>query len=231
MNGTADSFLRAEGVGMAYKLGGKTIPVLEDVSLSIAHGESVAIVGPSGAGKSTLLHILGGLQNPTAGRVLLQEQSLYGMPSGTRTALRARRIGFVFQSFHLLPELDVLENVMLPSMALGKLPPDIRGRGMDLLKAVGLEERWNHTPLELSGGEQQRVALARALVNDPEIVFADEPTGSLDSKTGNQVLKCLFALTQTRVRTLIVVTHNQEVASACQRLIQMKDGRIETASK
>lgn len=226
MNGSAEQGIQAEGVGMAYKLAGKALSVLEEVSLSIAHGESVAIVGPSGAGKSTLLHILGGLQNPTSGRVRLQGQDLYAMSPSGRTALRAQRIGFVFQSYHLLPELDVLENVLLPSMALGKPTSDIRNKCMDLLKAVGLEDRWNHTPLELSGGEQQRVALARALVNDPDIVFADEPTGSLDSKTGSQVLQCLFALAKTKVRTLVLVTHNQEVASSCGRLIHMRDGRI-----
>jgi predicted ABC-type transport system involved in lysophospholipase L1 biosynthesis ATPase subunit len=229
MTESSASLIRAENVGMAYRLAGKTLPVLEGVSLSIAAGERVAIVGPSGAGKSTLLHVLGGLQNPTAGRVFIQDQDVYRTPAAARTALRARRIGFVFQSYHLLPELDVLENVMLPSMALGRPGPGVRDYGMHLLKAVGLEERWNHTPLELSGGEQQRVALARALMNDPEILFADEPTGSLDSKTGALVLQYLFALADTKSRTLVIVTHNTEVAGACMRTIRMKDGRIEDA--
>jgi putative ABC transport system ATP-binding protein len=221
------SFLSAENIGMAYKLAGKTLPVLVDVSLTIQQGERVAIVGPSGAGKSTLLHILGGLQNPTAGRVMLQDQDVYGLSSPERTTLRARRIGFVFQSYHLLPELDVLENVLLPTMALGRSTSQARDKSMELLKAVGLADRWNHTPLELSGGEQQRVALARALVNDPDILFADEPTGSLDSHTGAHVLQCLFALTESKARTLVIVTHNAEVAGACMRTIRMKDGRIE----
>ena len=219
-------FLKADSVGMAYQLMGKTIPVLTDVSLSIRQGERLAIVGPSGAGQSTLLHILGGLQNPTAGRVSLQGQDIYAFPSHQRTALRARRVGFVFQSYHLLPELDVLENVMLPTMALGEARATARARSMDLLKAVNLENRWNHTPLELSGGEQQRVALARALVNDPDVLLADEPTGSLDSRTGAHVLACLFSLAETKGRTLVIVTHNAEVAASCMRTIQMKDGRI-----
>ncbi len=227
MSQSPASLLRAEGVGVSYRLAGKTLPVLEDVSISIFAGERVAIVGPSGAGKSTLLHVLGGLQNPTGGRVFIQEQDVYRMPSATRTAMRAKRIGFVFQSYHLLPELDVLENVMLPAMAVGRLNSEVRASGLRLLKAVGLEERWNHTPLELSGGEQQRVALARSLMNDPEILFADEPTGSLDSKTGALVLRYLFELTASRSRTLVIVTHNAEVAAACMRTIRMKDGRVE----
>jgi predicted ABC-type transport system involved in lysophospholipase L1 biosynthesis ATPase subunit len=227
MSEPSDSLIRAEGVGMAYRLAGKTLPVLEDVSLSVTSGERVAIVGPSGAGKSTLLHVLGGLQNPTGGRVFIQDRDIYRMPPAARTALRAKRIGFVFQAYHLLPELDVLENVMLPSMALGRSGAGTRECGMHLLKAVGLEARWNHTPLELSGGEQQRVALARALMNDPEILFADEPTGSLDSKTGALVLQYLFALADTKKRTLVIVTHNTEVAGACMRTIRMKDGKIE----
>jgi predicted ABC-type transport system involved in lysophospholipase L1 biosynthesis ATPase subunit len=221
------SFISAETIGMAYTLAGKTLPVLEGVSLAVERGERVAIVGPSGAGKSTLLHILGGLQNPTTGRVSFQGRDVYGMSSAARSELRARRIGFVFQSYHLLPELDVLENVMLPSMALGRPPADIRERCLALLRTVGLENRWNHTPLELSGGEQQRVALARALINDPDILLADEPTGSLDSRTGSHVLDCLFKLAESRMRTLVIVTHNAEVAAACMRTIRMKDGRIE----
>ncbi len=228
MSEHAAPMIQAEQVGMAYTLAGKTLSVLEGVSLRIAAGERVAIIGPSGAGKSTLLHILGGLQKPTRGRVAIQGEDVYRQAPAARTEMRARRIGFVFQAYHLLPELDVLENVVLPAMALGRAGRAVRARGMNLLKAVGLEDRWNHTPYELSGGEQQRVALARALMNDPEILLADEPTGSLDSKTGAQVLDYLFAFTRERSRTLVVVTHNADVAGACMRTIRMRDGRIET---
>ncbi|MFO7535999.1 MAG: ABC transporter ATP-binding protein [Kiritimatiellia bacterium] len=228
MSAALEPLIQTDCAGMAYRLPGKLLPVLEEVTVAIAAGEHVAIMGPSGAGKSTLLHILGGLQNPTSGRVLLQGQDLYrSFSPSARTALRARRFGFVFQAYHLLPELDVLENVILPTMALGAPAAGVRERALELLKAVGLADRWHHTPLELSGGEQQRVALARALMNDPEILLADEPTGSLDSKTGAQVLEQLFTLADTKSRTLIVVTHNTEVAAACTRVIRMKDGRIE----
>ena len=219
--------IRADGIGMAYTVAGKTLPVLDSITLAIAAGEQVAVVGPSGAGKSTLLHILGGLQNPTRGRVTLDGEDLYGLTPAARTAWRARRIGFVFQAYHLLPELDVLENVTLPALALGRIGQAARQRGLALLDAVGLAARSAHTPAELSGGEQQRVALARALMNDPEILLADEPTGSLDSRTGALVLDYLFAFARDRARTLVVVTHNADVAAACGRTVRMRDGRLD----
>ena len=221
--------MESNEVGREYRIGANRLTVLTDVTVQIAAGETVAIVGPSGAGKSTLLHILGGLDRPTRGTVHLGGEDLYALSASRRTELRAGRIGFVFQSYHLLPELDVVGNVELPAMARrGALrrASEIRRRAMELLSTVGLEARWNHTPLELSGGEQQRVALARALMNDPEIVLADEPTGNLDTATGEQVLRYLFELTRERGHTLVMVTHNEQVATRCHRVLRMKDGRM-----
>ncbi len=222
--------VRAEGITKTYLMGGRPLTVLKKVSVSVSPGETVAIIGPSGAGKSTLLHALGGLDQPTEGTVWFKEQSLYRLTPRERTMVRARRIGFVFQSYHLLPELDVLENVMLPTMALWNMRhqrTEHRQRAQILLETVGLSNRLTHTPLELSGGEQQRVALARALMNEPELVLADEPTGNLDSVTGESILKCLFAVTRERRHTLILVTHNDDVARRCDRVIRMKDGCVQ----
>jgi ABC-type lipoprotein export system ATPase subunit len=225
-----EAMVQAEAVSKVYRMGHRSLRVLGEVSVSVSPGESVAIVGPSGAGKSTLLHALGGLDEPTAGTVRFRGRDLYRLSARERTEIRARHIGFVFQSYHLLPELDVLENVLLATMALGAPRRTLRqhrARAEALLGAVGLAERLDHTPLELSGGEQQRVALARAMINDPELVLADEPTGNLDSVTGAQVLERLFALTRERRHTLVLVTHNAELAASCSRTIRLKDGHIE----
>jgi len=211
-------------------MGSRDLQVLRGVSVAIEEGESLAIMGPSGAGKSTLLHALGGLDRPTSGSVIFKGRELYGLTVRERTAIRARRIGFVFQSYYLLPELDVLENVILPTLSFWAARRQLsqhRSKAEALLAAVGLAERLRHTPLELSGGEQQRVALARALMNDPELVLADEPTGNLDTATGEQVLQCLFALAGERRQTLILVTHNPDIAARCHRVIRLRDGRIE----
>ncbi|MEI7879791.1 MAG: ABC transporter ATP-binding protein [bacterium] len=221
--------VKAEAITKTYLMGGRPLTVLKKVSVVVQPGETVAIIGPSGAGKSTLLHALGGLDQPTEGAVWFKGQSVYQMTPRERTLIRARHIGFVFQSYHLLPELDVLENVLLPTMALWimrRQRAEHRRRAESLLEQVGLSDRLGHTPLELSGGEQQRVALARALMNEPELVLADEPTGNLDSVTGEAILKCLFAMTRERRHTLILVTHNDEVANRCDRIIRMKDGCV-----
>ncbi len=221
--------VKAEGITKTYMMGGRPLTVLKKVSVAIQPGETVAIIGPSGAGKSTLLHALGGLDQPSEGQVWFKDQSLYRMSPRECTLIRARHIGFVFQSYHLLPELDVLENVMLPTMAIWKMRryrAEHRQRAAALLETVGLSDRLGHTPLELSGGEQQRVALARALMNEPELVLADEPTGNLDSVTGEAILNCLFSMTRERRHTLILVTHNDEVAQRCDRIIHMKDGCV-----
>jgi len=225
-----EEIVKAEAVTKSYLMGKRSLTVLDKVSVGIRPGEAVAVIGPSGAGKSTLLHALGGLDQPTTGEVWFKGQSIYKMSPQERTMMRARHVGFVFQSYHLLPELDVVENVLLPTLTIWNLRRD-RAKHLEraerLLDTVGLSDRLRHTPLELSGGEQQRVALARALMNEPELVLADEPTGNLDSVTGEHILKCLFELTRERRHTLVLVTHNNEIAARCDRIIRMKDGRIE----
>jgi len=220
-----DTILQAENIERSYTIGKTTLDVLKGVSLEIKSGETVAIMGESGSGKSTLLHVMGGLDSPKAGKVHFQGQSVYGMSSARRSRFRAKNVGFVFQSFHLLPELDILENVALPAMAL-RSSGDAKNRAAELLTEVGLGERIGHRPQELSGGEQQRAALARALMNEPDIVFTDEPTGNLDSKTGDKVLHYLFQLVESRGHTLVLVTHSKDVAARCSRQLVLKDGLL-----
>ncbi len=216
-------------VSKTYMLGKTAVPVLRDVSLAVRAGEVVSIIGASGSGKSTLLHILGALDQPSGGIVQFQKCDLYALSAARRTVVRGKHIGFVFQFYHLLPELDVLENVMLPALSRRSAIGGMRERAQSLLAAVGLAGRANHLPMELSGGEQQRAALARALMNQPGLVLADEPTGNLDSVTGSQVLKFLFALTRGEGRTLILVTHNIAVARLCDRVLELKGGRLQDA--
>ena len=220
------TILRAEEVHKTYHIGRRTVEVLHGVSLTIQRGETLSIMGASGAGKSTLMHILGGLDRPDAGDVFFEETSLVKMKPAKRAAFRAKRCGFIFQSYHLLPELDVRQNVILPSMAAGT-GRDVKARAEELLEKVGLSGRMDHRPMELSGGEQQRVAIARALMNDPDLILADEPTGNLDSHTGENILNNLFDLAQSANRTLIIVTHNEAVARRCQRELILKDGKLE----
>lgn len=246
------ALLDARDISKKYSPGKVLVQVLSGASISVERGESVAIIGRSGAGKSTLLHILGGLDAPDSGTVAFNGQSFYNKfdsagPDATmrrwlpdalrlrvaaahfRNLIRARHIGFVFQGYHLLPELSVIENAILPAMtALGAAAhvTDIRQRGMELLTAVGLAERAEHMPLELSGGEQQRLALARALMNNPELVLADEPTGNLDDATGRQVLDFLFGLSKDQKRTVVLVTHNEKVAGQCDRVLRLANGQI-----
>jgi predicted ABC-type transport system involved in lysophospholipase L1 biosynthesis ATPase subunit len=219
-----EAILKADQLERVYTIGKTALEVLKGVSMEINAGETVSIMGESGSGKSTLLHVLGGLDKPKTGAVHFKGQNVYGMSPSRRARFRAENVGFVFQSFHLLPELDVVENVSLPSLAVNGDKASAKARAMELLAEVGLSERIGHRPQELSGGEQQRVALARALMNEPDIIFADEPTGNLDSKTGDKVLHYLFQLVEARRHTLVLVTHNQEVASRCSRELLLKDG-------
>ena len=200
------------------------LTIVDEVSLGILAGESVAVTGPSGAGKSTLLALLAGLDVPTRGRVLLEGQDLTQLDEDGRARLRAQRVGFVFQSFHLIPALTALENVMLPLELAGR--GDARRAAAETLRRVGLSERTGHYPRQLSGGEQQRVALARAFVTQPAVLFADEPTGNLDTVTGARVGELLFELNANAHTTLVLVTHDRELAARCARMVQMEAGRV-----
>ncbi len=217
--------LCATNLHKSYHLHGQALPILRGASFEAHPGESLAIVGRSGAGKSTLLHVLGGLDRPEAGEVTIDGKGLYALSAAKRTRLRAASIGFVFQAYHLLPEMDIVENVMLPGMALGKQSrKHLRAKAEALLERVGLKDRLRHTPLELSGGEQQRAAIARALMNEPPVILADEPTGNLDAKTGAHVLTLLFELAQERQSVLAMVTHSPETAALCTRTLILQDG-------
>lgn len=213
--------LVAENLCRSFKVGSRKIDVLRGISLSIERGESVFLVGASGAGKTTLLYTLAGLERPEAGTVALNGTSLYASSGNALARLRNQQMGFVFQSYFLLPELTALENVLVPAMIRGT---DARERAVSLLETVGLADRQSHLPTELSGGEQQRVAIARALINDPGILFADEPTGNLDSSTGGGIMDLLLALVRERAKTLVVVTHDARLASLGDRRLEVADG-------
>ena len=219
--------LLAKHLFKTYLLAHSEIRVLQGVNLEVAHGETVAIIGRSGAGKSTLLHTLGGLDRPQAGSVEIDGVPLYHGRQKTCNAIRSKKIGFVFQSYHLLPEMTITENVLLPALS-GPHPPwrVLRERALTLLAQVGLAERAEHKPPELSGGEQQRAALARALVNDPGLILADEPTGNLDAVTGRQVIDLLFKLSKVRGLSLVMVTHSPDLARLCSRVFELRDGRL-----
>ena len=219
-----NSVLKAENLSKQVSSPEGPLTIVHGVSLDIVAGESVAIVGASGAGKSTLLALLAGLDLPTTGRVLLAGTDLTKLDEDGRARLRAQRVGFVFQSFHLIPALTALENVMLPLELAGR--PDARRGALDTLSRVGLKERTGHYPRQLSGGEQQRVAIARAFVTQPAVLFADEPTGNLDTTTGGRVGELLFELNAHSRTTLVLVTHDRELASRCERIIQMEAGRV-----
>ena len=200
------------------------LTILDDVDLSVGAGESVAIVGASGAGKSTLLALLAGLDEPSAGEVWLDGRELTRLDEDGRAAVRAEHVGFVFQSFHLVPSLTALENVMLPLELAGR--KDAREAAREVLAKVGLGGRLGHYPRQLSGGEQQRVAIARAFVTGPSVLFADEPTGNLDTATGERVSRLLFDLNQASGTTLVLVTHDRELAARCDRVIEIDAGRL-----
>lgn len=221
----SETILRAEEVHKTYYIGKRAVEVLHGVSLTIQRGETVSIMGASGAGKSTLMHILGGLDQPDSGDVFFEETSLVKMNPAKRAAFRAKRCGFIFQSYHLLPELDVRQNVILPSMAAGN-GRNVKARAEELLERVGLAGRMDHRPMELSGGEQQRVAIARAMANSPAVFLADEPTGNLDLRTSEEIMRLLLSINASGT-TVIVATHDQYLVDAYrQRLVELHNGRL-----
>jgi len=219
-----DTVLEAAGLGKQVSSPEGTLAILSDVSLAISRGETVAVMGASGAGKSTLLALLAGLDEPTSGRVHLAGSDLTALDEDGRAAVRARHVGFVFQSFHLVPSLTALENVMLP-LELARRG-DARAASLEVLARVGLAGRVGHYPRQLSGGEQQRVAIARAFVTRPDVLFADEPTGNLDAATGERIMELLFGLNAETGATLVLVTHDQALAARCGRVIRLDAGRV-----
>ena len=218
--------LSAQSVRKSYHLGGRELSVLQGVNLDLHKGEFLALQGSSGSGKSTLLQLLGGLDRPSAGSILFNGSPLRVQTPFQSAQFRGRHVGFVFQAYHLLPDLDALENVMLPAQVQRLSQSIIQNRARDLLDRVGLRARMNHRPSELSGGEQQRVAIARALMNKPEIVLADEPTGNLDTATELEVIELLKDLHKDRRLTLMVATHDETVAKVAQRVVHLKDGKV-----
>jgi putative ABC transport system ATP-binding protein len=209
-----------------YNLGSTCVDVLKDINITINKGEFISIMGPSGSGKSTLLYIIGGLDKPTSGSIKINGNELSSMNDVEESEMRRRDIGFVFQFYNLIPNLNVEENILLPILLDRKKMKDYKEKLEDILGIVSLWERRHHTPRELSGGQQQRVAIARALINDPEIILADEPIGNLDSKTGIEVMELLRKINLERQRTIVQVTHSREAADYGNRIINVKDGRV-----
>ena len=233
-DGLGEVVLAARDVRKSFAIGERSLEVLHGTDFDLRQSERLCLMGASGAGKSTLLHILGLLEQPTEGRVILAGEDAWSLPARRRAELRNRHIGFVFQFYHLLPELDAVENVMLPGM-IARTGPRFRRRvgrerARELLTRFGLAERLEHRPSQLSGGERQRVAIARALFLDPEVLIADEPTGNLDTQTGDRVLDLLLAEQETRGLALLLVTHDERIAARCERTLTMEDGLIQADS-
>jgi putative ABC transport system ATP-binding protein len=216
--------IRTENMTRTYRVGNSTVNALRGVNIAVKTGEFVALMGPSGSGKSTMMHLLGCLDTPTAGRYLLEERDVSTLSKDERARVRNHRIGFIFQTFNLLPRLNALENVELP-LLYGQYDEDVRQRASKALERVGLLQRAQHRPTELSGGERQRVAIARALVTHPALILADEPTGNLDSKTGADIMRLLVELCGEG-RTILMVTHDAQVAAHAGRILHMQDGEI-----
>ena len=222
-----NNLISVKDVYLTYKLERNYIPVLRGLNLEVYRNEWLCLLGASGSGKTTLLNLIGCLEHPDKGTISYNGINVCDISKKSRSQLRIKNIGFIFQAYHLLPELNILENVKLPSMLNGCFGKKSTEKAEELLSRVGLKDRLRHRPAELSGGEQQRVAMARALINDPELVLADEPTGNLDSKTGEGILEIFKELHNNRARTIIMVTHNPEVAKLSDRVAVIRDGEIE----
>lgn len=217
--------MNLEKVTKIYGTGETQVTALDGVSLEVASGEVVSVVGHSGSGKTTLLNMMGALDRPTSGRIFLEEEEISRIPEHQLYRVRREKIGFIFQSFHLIPTLNALENVLAPTLPLGERRFEERAR--ELLESVGLGARLPHRPSQLSGGEMQRVAIARALIHEPKLILADEPTGNLDSKTGEEIINLLLRLNKEKGVTLVIVTHEPEIAKKADRTVSIRDGRIE----
>jgi putative ABC transport system ATP-binding protein len=226
MEQVSEFIVRTRDVRKVYQMGKVEVEALRGVTLDIKRGEYISIMGPSGSGKSTLFNMIGGLDKPTSGSVYINEVDLAQLDAYELAWLRCRTIGYIFQTFNLIPVMTALENVTLPMIFAGVPEDERRDRGMELLKRVGLAERWNHKPTELSGGQQQRVAIARALANDPAIILADEPTGNLDLKTGREIIQLLKELNEEKGVTIISATHDLKMLDVSDRVIWIRDGRI-----
>ena len=222
----SENLLSARGLKKSYAIGKRTLEVLRGVDVEIPRGDFLALRGASGAGKSTLLHLIGGLDTPNAGEIFFAGENLSRFSERRLTDFRNRRVGFVFQSYHLLPELTALENVCLPGRVARLSASAVTQRATELLARVGLAERVDHKPSELSGGEQQRVAIARALINEPVLLLADEPTGNLDSHTGGEIMELLKSLRTEKQTTLVIATHDSKVAALAPRVIELVDGLV-----
>lgn len=221
-----EAIIETKGLYKTFKLGEVDVEVLKDINLTIESGEFASIMGPSGSGKSTLLYLIGGLDKPTAGSVKVKGSELSEMKDKEQSIMRRRDIGFVFQFYNLIPNLNVEENVMLPILLDGKSMKNSRERLDEILDIVGLADRRRHTPRELSGGQQQRVAIARALINEPDIILADEPIGNLDSQTGTEVMQLLQRINKEKGKTIVQVTHSKEAAEYGNRIINVRDGKV-----
>jgi ABC-type lipoprotein export system ATPase subunit len=221
-----DALLQAKAIHKTYLLGRRSLEVLSGVDVELKRGDFLALLGASGAGKSTLLHLLGGLDTPSQGEIWLAGRNLGTLPGKELARVRNKEVGFIFQAYYLLPELDALENVCLPAR-MARVPASvIEVRGRELLERVGLKDRLEHKPYELSGGEQQRVAIARALINEPDLILADEPTGNLDSHTGEEIVNLLVSLRDERKTTLIIATHDARLAARAPRVLELVDGKV-----
>src|SRR5215211_157127 len=224
---TDTSMVEARGVEKTYAAGGVRVHALRGVDLSIPRGEMVAVMGPSGCGKTTLLNCLSGLDELSGGEVSIEGESISGMSDRKRTRFRAEKMGFVFQTYNLIPVLSAVENVELPLLVAGARPKEARGKALFALETVGIPEQANKRPNEMSGGQQQRATVARSLVNDPAIVWADEPTGALDSETSGEIMDLLVRLNREQEQTFVLVTHDASVAARTHRTVRMRDGLIE----